>query len=46
MLALTYAMIPMATYVFLGEEIPILRWIGIGIVIVGVLLIAQTGRVQ
>ena len=46
MLALTYAIIPMAAHVFLGEEIPILRWVGIGIVIVGVLLIAQTGRVQ
>ena len=46
MLALTYAIIPVAAHVFLGEEIPILRWVGIGIVIVGVLLIAQTGRVQ
>ena len=46
MLALTYTIIPMAAHVFLGEEIPILRWVGIGVVIVGVLLIAQTGRVQ
>lgn len=46
MVALTYAIIPIAAHVFLGEEIPILLWVGIGIVIVGVLLIAQTGRVQ
>ena len=46
MLALTYAIIPAAAHFFLGESIPGLRWAGIGIVIIGVALIAQTGSTQ
>ena len=46
MLALTYAIIPVAAHFFLGESVPGLRWAGIGIVIIGVALIAQTGNAQ
>ncbi len=46
MLALTYAIIPAGAHFFLGESVPGLRWVGIGIVIIGVALIAQTGGTQ
>lgn len=42
MLALTYILIPLAAQFILGEQVPPLRWVGIGIVFAGVVVIAQT----
>ena len=42
MLALTYILIPLASQFFLGEQVPSLRWLGIGIVFVGVIVVSQT----
>ena len=42
MLALTYVLVPMTAWLFLGEQIPGERWLGIGVIIVGVLIISKT----
>ena len=42
MLALTYIFIPIAAMFFLGEQVPALRWVGIGVIFVGVIVVAQT----
>ena len=41
-LALTYVITPILAIIFLGENVPPLRWIGIGVVIIGVFLIARS----
>lgn len=42
MLALTYVLIPLAAQFFLGEQVPALRWLGVGIIFVGVAVVSQT----
>jgi drug/metabolite transporter (DMT)-like permease len=42
MLALTYVLIPLAAQFVLGEQVPMLRWLGVGIIFVGVIVVAQT----
>jgi drug/metabolite transporter (DMT)-like permease len=42
MLALTYILIPLASQFVLGEQVPSLRWLGVGIVFVGVAVVSQT----
>jgi drug/metabolite transporter (DMT)-like permease len=42
MLALTYVLIPLAAQFILGEQVPVLRWLGVGIIFVGVIVVAQT----
>ncbi|MDH4135342.1 MAG: EamA family transporter [Anaerolineae bacterium] len=42
MLALTYVLVPVTAWLFLGEQVPGVRWLGIGVVIVGVLIISKT----
>jgi multidrug transporter EmrE-like cation transporter len=42
MLALTYILIPLAARFVLGEQVPSLRWLGIGIIFIGVMVVAQT----
>jgi len=42
MLALTYVLVPLSAHLFLGEKVPPLRWVGIGVVIVGVVIISRT----
>jgi len=42
MLALTYILIPLAAQFVLGEQVPTLRWLGVGIIFVGVMVVAQT----
>jgi len=42
MLALTYVLVPVTAWLFLGEQIPGERWLGIGFIIVGVLIISMT----
>jgi len=43
MIAMTYVLIPLAAWLILHEPpIPLIRWIGMGIIIVGVILVAQS----
>jgi multidrug transporter EmrE-like cation transporter len=42
MLALTYILIPLTAQFILGEQVPMLRWLGVGIIFVGVVVVAQT----
>ncbi len=42
MLALTYVLVPLTAWLVLGEQVPVGRWLGIGVVIVGVLIISRT----
>jgi drug/metabolite transporter (DMT)-like permease len=43
MLALAYVLVvPITAWLFLGGQVPGLRWLGIGVVIVGVLIISKT----
>ncbi len=39
-LALTYVVTPIFAIVFLGESVSLMRWVGIGIIISGVVLVA------
>lgn len=43
MIALTYVLVPLAAWLFLNEPaIPPLRWAGMALIIVGVVLVAQS----
>ena len=43
MIAMTYVLIPLAAWLVLHEPpIPLIRWIGMGIIIVGVVLVARS----
>jgi undecaprenyl phosphate-alpha-L-ara4N flippase subunit ArnE len=42
MLALTYILIPLAARFILGEQVPALRWLGVGIIFIGVAVVSQT----
>jgi drug/metabolite transporter (DMT)-like permease len=39
--AVTYILIPLGSWVFLGEQVPPIRWLGIALVTLGVLVIAR-----
>ena len=41
-LSLSYVLIMIASYLFLGEQIPVQRWIGIIFICTGVFVIART----
>ncbi len=40
--AIAYALVPLLGYLFLGEQVSLPRWIGIGLIFIGVLLINRT----
>jgi multidrug transporter EmrE-like cation transporter len=42
MLALNYVLVPLTAWLFLGEHMPSLRWLGIGVIVVGVIIISRT----
>lgn len=42
MLALNYVLVPLTAWLFLGEQVPTLRWLGAGVVIIGVVIISRT----
>jgi len=42
MLALNYVLVPLTAWLFLGEQVPTLRWLGMGVIIVGVVIISRT----
>jgi uncharacterized membrane protein len=40
--ALTYALVPLLGFLFLGEHVPALRWVGIVLIFFGVILVNRT----
>lgn len=42
MLALNYVLVPLTAWLFLSESIPPLRWAGMAVIIVGVIIISRT----
>jgi multidrug transporter EmrE-like cation transporter len=42
-LALNFVLIALVSYLFLGEAVPALRWLGIGIICIGILVVARAG---
>jgi len=42
MLALNYVLVPLTAWLFLNEQVPPLRWLGIGVVILGVVVISRS----
>jgi drug/metabolite transporter (DMT)-like permease len=42
-LALNFVLIALVSRFFLGETIPALRWLGIGVICMGILLVARSG---
>ncbi len=43
-LAIMYLLVPLAAKIFLGEHIPAGRWVGIAIIVIGVLAVAWVGE--
>ena len=41
-LALTYVATPILAIVLLGEHVPLLRWVGIAVIVLGVVIVART----
>lgn len=41
-LALTYVLTPILAVIFLNESVPTLRWVGILIIIIGVVIVARS----
>ncbi|SRR5579883_2079338 len=41
-LGLTFALVPLASYYFLREKVVFSQWLGIAIIVAGVVLVAQT----
>ncbi len=42
LLALSYILIPLLAHFLLGETIPPLRWVGIAVIFIGVVIVART----
>ena len=42
MLASMYVLIPLVSRLFLGERIPPMRWLGMGVVVLGVVIVARS----
>jgi drug/metabolite transporter (DMT)-like permease len=40
--AISYALVALAGYIWLGEKVPPTRWLGIGLIVAGVFLISRT----
>src|ERR1043166_3519812 len=40
--AVTYALVPVLGYIWLGEKVPVARWIGILLIVFGVYLVSRT----
>ena len=38
-LAVTYVLVPLLSWLFLGEQVPLMRWIGIAVVCLGIVLV-------
>ena len=44
-MSLTYAAVPLAAWLMLGETVSLRRWLGIGLVTAGVMIVGTTGRI-
>jgi drug/metabolite transporter (DMT)-like permease len=42
LLALNFILVPFFAWMILGEQVPSLRWVGVGIVLVGVTIVSRT----
>ena len=42
LLASMYVLIPLVSWLFLGERIPPMRWVGMGVVVLGVVIVARS----
>ena len=42
----SYVAIPLVSIIFLGEHIPFLRWVGIAVILVGVILVSISSHQQ
>jgi uncharacterized membrane protein len=40
--AVSYAVVPLLGYLWLGESVPPIRWVGIALIVLGVLLVSRT----
>jgi len=40
--AVSYALVPLAGYIWLGETVVLTRWLGIGLIVCGVFLVSRT----
>jgi len=40
-LAVTYVLVPLFSWLFLGEQVPLMRWVGIAVICVGLVLVGQ-----
>lgn len=43
-LALNFVLITLVSRFFLGEDVPLLRWMGIGVICMGILVVARSGQ--
>jgi drug/metabolite transporter (DMT)-like permease len=43
-LALNFVLITLVSRFFLGEDVPLLRWAGIAVICVGILVVARSGQ--
>lgn len=47
LLSLIYVLIPIAAWLLLGEQVPLLRWLGIGVTLAGIGLVGRSaGRAR
>ena len=42
-LAVTYVLVPLLSWLFLGEQVPTMRWIGIAVICIGLVIVGRTG---
>jgi len=40
-LAVTYVLVPLLSWLFLGEQVPSMRWIGIAVICMGLILVGR-----
>ncbi len=42
----SYIIIPLTSIIFLGEHVPVMRWLGIGVILIGVILVSVSSHHQ
>lgn len=42
----SYIIIPLTSIIFLGERVPVIRWLGIGVILIGVILVSISSHHQ
>lgn len=41
-ISLTYVLVPIASWLLLGEPVPALRWMGIGVIMLGIIVVGRS----